>query len=299
MKNTKVLLVGGHGLGDCLMSLQCAAVVYGNHIEPDVIISARDEVYKPLYNLFSGMFNMTQVDESYAAHNHVLRDESAWLSLTQGYDEAYYVIPDLLFHNEHAFDCAKYNTSPQMIRDVRLLQLERAVSNTVFVGLMTTTAGYMYDKPMELAIALAEASPAYKFYFPIVTKWAGKDISPIEVPSQLPSNLWVDVNPIFTDALNVLLRSCYFVGTDNGPSHLAYHAAIPRLLLDPQFGRLPWVVRWREDYLESIPITSPIGNIVNVVSTNLAIPQTLLAPRLACLSQKLTDWPELLWLKKK
>ena len=279
------------------MSLQCAVILQRHGINPEVHISARDEVYRPLAHLFSSYFDISQIDETYAADNTLLKDESTWKYLTEGYDESYYVIPDLLFNNKYAFDCEKYHTSPQMIRSIRLLDSRNTMSKTVFIGLMTTTNGYMYGEPMSLATTLAYTLPAYNFYFPIVTEWANKMVRKIDIPNRLPSNLKVDIDPNFTDAIDVLMKSCYFIGTDNGPSHLAYHAAIPRLLLDPQFNRLPWLVRWREDYLESIPIASSIEDITNVVTANLTVPQTLLAPRMVCLVQGQPNWSQLLWLK--
>lgn len=295
--DNKVLVIGGHGLGDCLMSLQCAVILQRHGINPKVRISAREEVYKPLAHLFSHYFDMEHIDETYAADNMLLKDESALRFVTSDYDEFYYVIPDLLFNNKHAFDCEKYHTSPQMIRGIRLLDGQNTTTKTIFLGLMTTTDGYMYGEPMNLATSLAYNVPDHTIYFPVVTQWASKNIQKIDIPTRLPTNLKVVVNPDFNEAMDVLLQSCYFIGTDNGPSHLAYHAAVPRLLLDPQFNRLPWLVRWREDYLESIPITATVEDVTNLVKTNITVPQTLLAPRMVCLVNGLANWEQLLWLK--
>lgn len=293
----KVLVIGGHGLGDCLMAFQCAVVLQRHGINPKVRISARNEVFAPLAHLLSPYFDMEQIDESYAADNLLLKDESTWKFVTDGWDTSYYVIPDLMFHNKYAFDCKKFHTSPQMVRSIRLLDGQTTTSDVVYLGLMTTTDGYMFSEPMSLATSLAYNLPQFKFHFPIVTSWANKSIQKIDVPPKLPSNLEVVVNPDFKESLNVLMSSCYFVGTDNGPSHLAYHASIPRLLLDPQFNRLPWIARWREDYLESIPILSSVEDITNVVVSNLTVPQSMLAPRMVALVQGKANWQNLLWLK--
>jgi hypothetical protein len=299
---SKVLVIGGHGIGDCMMAFQCATVLQWHGIQPKVIISARDEVFNPIKQLLGALFDLEQIDESYAADNNLLKDASLMAHVSKGYDEVYYVIPDLLFNNRYAFDYKKYHTNPQMIRDIKLLEFTLPANvqrtNIIYLGLMTTTDGYMYSEPMSLALSLAYALPEYQIYFPVVNTWAGKMIKAIDVPNTLPNNLEVPVNPYFEDTLDILSRSCYFVGTDNGPSHIAYHLGMPRLLLDPQFNRLPWVARWREDYLESIPISSSIDNVTSIVKTNLTIPQTTLVPRMTCLVNGEANWKQLLWLKE-
>lgn len=296
---SKVLIIGGHGLGDCMMALQCAIVLQQHSINPKVIISARDEVYKPLQHMFGMYFDLQQVDETYASDNNLLKDESLMKQLADGYDEVYYVIPDLMFFNKYAFDFKKYHTSPQMIRDIRVIGWSPETRNSIYLGLMTTTPGYMFSEPVALAYSLAYALPNYEIYCPVVTKWAGKDIKSFDIPPQGPGNLRIVLDPEFNDAINELHKACYFVGTDNGPSHLAYHLGIPRLLLDPQFNRLPWIARWREDYLESIPITVSVEDVTSVVKTNLLVPQTTLIPRMVCLANGERDWEQLLWLKSR
>ena len=283
------------------MSLQCARIIERKGIHPVVKLSARDEVFKPIKHLIErysyGLVDVTQIDEMYAADNMLLKEPSWMKKQSEGFDEVYYVIPDLLFNNKYAFDYVKYHTSPQMIRSTKIFDMPRTSKGTIYLGLMTTTDGYMFSEPMNLATTLAYQLPEYKIYMPLVSNWASKSIRTIDIPGKLPSNLQVDIDPDFNTSLDILMQSCYFVGTDNGPSHIAYHASIPRLLLDPQYNRLPWIARWREDYLESVPITAPLEDIVDVVKSNLRIPQTTLVPRMVCLVQKETNWSNLLWLK--
>lgn len=294
---SKVLIIGGHGMGDCLLSLQCAIAVQQRIIEPTVYISAREEVWKPISHLFGCFFTMQRIDESYAYDNAVLKDESLMQKISGRFDEVYYVIPDLLFANKYAFDFKKYHTSPQILRDMRIIGSSSKASNIIYLGLMTTTEGYMYSEPLSLAMSLAYTLPSYRIYFPIINKWAGKEIKPISLPAAVPNNLIVDVNPDMIDSMNMLCKSSYFVGTDNGPSHIAYHFGVPRLLLDPQFNRLPWIARWRENYLESIPISAPVDGITNVVKMNLERPQTTLIPRMTCLVNGDCDWNQVLFIK--
>lgn len=294
---SKVAIIGGHGIGDCLLALQCATILQQHAINPKIYMSARDEVYHALDFLFRPFFDIEQVDESVAADNHLLKDESFIKSLSTEFDEIYYVIPDLLFCNKYAFDFQKYHTSPQILRSIRLLPVSEAQINMVYLGLMTTTDGYMYNEPISLALSLAYNLPNHTIYFPIITKWADKDIKPIRVPDKGPGNLIIQVDPTMDEALSNLSTSCYFVGTDNGPSHIAYHASVPRLILDPQFNRLPWIARWREDYLESIPINASVDKITDIVKMNLALPQTTLIPRMVCFARGDTNWADLLWFK--
>lgn len=296
---SKILIIGGHGIGDCLMSLQCARKVQEQGIDPTIIIGSREEVFAPLSYLFEDQFTLKWVDETYTANNNLLHDESLFKYLSDGYDETYYVIPDLLFNNKHSFDFIKFHTSPQSIRSTRLLNEGRKMEKIVYLGMMSTTPGYMYGEPLALAMSIAYAVPTHTIYFPIVTKWAGKDIKTIVLPNTMPNNLKIVVDPTLNESLDVLSKSCYFVGTDNGPSHLAYHFGIPRILLDPQFNKLPWIARWREDYLESVPISSSVEQITDTVNINISTPQTTLIPRMACLVQGLGNWEQSLWLKTK
>lgn len=298
---SKVAIIGGHGMGDCLMAIQCAEFVRRTGKEYKVIVSARDEVFKPLKHMLGVLHDLIQVDESYASNNNLLNDESLFEFLTKDYEEKYYVIPDLLFNNKHTFDFKKYGTNPQMIRSTRLLdnRTRAVVRPMIYLGLMSTTPGYTYDDILSLARAMAITNPQYEVYLPLVNKWAGKDIKNFDVPANLPSNLKIDVNPDFLKSLDILKEACYFVGTDNGPSHLAYHLGTPRLILDPQYNRVPWIARWREDYLESIPINTSVENIVEIVRLNLKIPQTSLLPRVSILMNPGVDWKQLMYMKEK
>lgn len=297
---SNVLIIGGHGMGDALMSLQCAQIVQENGKNPKVLLAVRDEIYKPLSFLFERDFNIQQGPDSIANDNALLKDLALFEQVTKDYKEAYYVLPDLLFNNKHSFDYELYDTNPQVIRSTRLLTKNRVIQQNIYLGLMSTTPGYSYEEPMTLAIELAKSLPKYNIYFPIVTKWANQDIKDIEVPKELPVNLIVVRDGGLSESL-VLLRTCrYFIGTDNGPSHIAYHMGIPRLLLDPQYNRLPWLARWREDYLESIPIATRVPYIVDVVKTNLEIPQTTLIPRATVLLNSPNsgaNWSQQLFLK--
>jgi hypothetical protein len=208
------------------------------------------------------------------------------------------VIPDLLFGNPHAFDYQRYNTHPQIIKSKRLLTHRGAPTNQIYLGLTSSTEGYVYQDVTGLAVGLAEALPDYHILLPSISQWAGKEVAPFKVENP-PANLTIIQDGSFESAIENLRHSCYFVGTDNGPSHLAYHYGIPRLILDPQFIRLPWVARWKEDITECVPIEIPPKMAIQTVVTNLAIPQTCLIPRGAVAKECMLnpDWSSKLLLK--
>jgi hypothetical protein len=290
-----VLIIGGHGLGDCILSLQCAN--YIPHSDFEILISARDEVFRPLKHLFANMFYLQQIDEKYGEDNNILSKPEWMQELSRGYDEVYYIIPDLLFRNPYAFDCQRYRVHPQVVKQTRLLTGEATHEKVVYLGLMTTTPGYLYPDLPKLVVEVAKALPNHTIYLPWIGQWANQQTNLPELPTNLPENLMVDANPDFTDSLEWLRKASYFVGTCNGPSHVAYQYGIPRLVLDPQFNRLPWMARWKEDYSECIPINSPVNQIVELIKTNVEIPQTCLIPRIQVLTNSPCNWPGALFFK--
>lgn len=295
----KVTIIGAHGLGDCLMAIQCAHFLkYQRGITPRLLISTRDEVFQPLKHTYKDIFELEQIPESYSQDNLLLKETSIWNKFADGSDETYYVLPDLLFNNEHTFDFQKYGTNPQHIRSIKTLLDKAAPTKSIYLGLMTSTPNYDYAFPMRLALQIAQALPNNQVIFPMISNWAGKDLKGYAYPQEVPQNLTIQVNPKFEDSIDDLSRAGYFVGTDNGPSHLAYHLGMPRLILDPQYHRLPWVARWREDYLESISIDTEADDIAKLVKANIEVPQSCLIPRAFALLHSYSNWESLLLLKK-
>lgn len=285
----KVLIVGGHGLGDCLLSLQCACYVKQAGDECTVELYTRDEVFNPIASIFGHLFNLKQNKGELDLTSIETIDTALHL-----YNDVYYAIPDWLFSNPSAFDWKKYHTNPQIIKTTRLLADQHRNNGVIYLGLMTSTQGYLYDDVEALAVNLATVFPQYSIYLPLITSWAGHSIKEFNFPSDTPKNLIIEKDPNFEVSLSVLRDSIYFVGTDNGPSHIAYHFGVPRLILDPQYNKLPWMARWKEDPTESIPITSSWPEVVRLVSKNLNQPETLLIPRAAVLANLGQDWKRLL-----
>jgi hypothetical protein len=285
----KVLIVGGHGLGDCLLSLQCAHYVKQAGDECTVELYTRDEVFNPIAAIFGHLFNLKQNKGELDPTNIDKIDTDLYF-----YNEVYFALPDWLFSNPKAFDWQRYHTSPQMIKTTRLLADQRRNNGVIYLGLMTSTQGYLYDDIEALAVNLAKVFPQYSVYLPIITSWAGQTLKEFNFPADAPKNLIIEKDPNFAASLSVLRDSVYFIGTDNGPSHVAFHFGVPRLILDPQYNKLPWIARWKEDVTESIPIGSSWPEVVRLVSTNFNRPETLLIPRAAVLANLGTEWKRLL-----
>lgn len=292
--DNRILVIGGHGLGDCLTSIQCAEFLMNRAYGVDVKISTRDEIFRPLQHLFP---YIEQIDPKYTNDNILLKDEAVLKEVTDGYDEFYYEVPDLLFTHPHSFDFKKFRTYPHIIKTMRTLTKKARPENRIYLGLMTTTKGYTYTKIAEVAYALADQLPEYEVYLPLTTKWASTDVPEVVLPARIPTNLVVTKDVPFEANLDILARSCYFIGTDNGPSHVAYHLGMPRLILDPQFDKMPWIARWKEDYLESLPIGISPESVVDVVKANLRVPATTLLPRRYPYMNPNADWKRDLIIK--
>lgn len=277
----KVLICGGHGLGDCLLSLQCAYYVQKAGDVCNVNIFTREEIFNPIQSLFGHLFNLKRTDSELSPDTEIIISDD---------QEAYLVLPDWLFSNRNSFDWKKYGVNPQIIKTTRLLTDQHRNNGVIYLGLMTSTKGYLYSDIEDLAVNLAKKLPNNTIYLPLISKWAGQEIRSFNFPSEIPKNLIIEKDPDFTSSLMLLKDSIYFVGTDNGPSHVAYHFGVPRLILDPQYNRLPWIARWKEDPTESISSSTGWPDVVEIVKTNIEQPSTMLIPRGAVLANIGTDW---------
>ena len=297
----KILILTAHGLGDNILGLPCAKFI--KEAQVDIVSCSRDEVYQPLESLFKGRFNLSQhpLKDSWGSDNWILDNQHALSSLRSNYDEIYYVIPDLLFNSPLAFPFKKYNCHPQAIKTTRLLTDSFAPSKTVYVGLVTSTDGYLYGDIPSLLNQLAGELPDYTIYFPMVSKWGDRELNLGNFNIPFRTNVFIDFNPSFKDSIEWMKKSAYGIYTDNGSSHIAYHLGQPRLLLDPRFGlsenTLPWIARWRETLDDSIHIATNYKEVASLVAINLRVPQTTLVPRCAVLNQSYVDWMRLLFFK--
>jgi hypothetical protein len=301
--DSKLINIGGHGLGDCVLALQISYLLKLKNIKHQTLISTRNEVYKPLSHIFSKELDFEQIDNKYAHENALLNNQEYYNELVKTHNSNYitYNVPDLLFRNPLAFNYAEYGLNPQLIKKTRVLSHHFSYKEKIiYYGLTTSTNGYMYENIPILLKGLAEHLPDYTIYFPKVKSW-DKDINYIGAfDIQFPSNVYIHENPSFEDSLDYLTKSCYGIFTCNGPSHIAYQIGIPRLILDPQFDRIPWMSRWKEDYEECIPLNTEYNDVINLIVNNIKYPETTLIDRkkiLDLLKARNNSWKDIFYFK--
>ena len=301
--DSQLINIGGHGLGDCILSLQISHLLKQKQIKHTTLISTRDQIYKPLYHIFSNELDLHQIDQKYANDNALLHNQDyiKEIASIHNSDNITYNVPDLLFRNPLAFKYNDYGLNPQLIKKTRILShLFNTKENIIYCGLLTTTKGYTYHNIPLLLRSLAEHLPNYIIYFPKIKTW-DKDLDYTgNFNAEFPSNVWIDDNPQFEKSLDVLTKSKYGIFTCNGPSHIAYQIGIPRLILDPQFNKIPWMARWKEDYEECIDINTECNDITALVVNNINNPETLLVDRkilLNLLKNGYNSWKDIFYLK--
>jgi hypothetical protein len=299
---SELVNIGGHGLGDCILSLQISYLLEQRNIEHVNLISTRNEVFEPLNYIFGNKFKLIQIEEKYANENAIINNFSYQEEIKEKYNNNItYNVPDLLFRNPLGLNYKKYGLEPSIIKQTRIYteNLEQK-ENIIYCGLCSTTEGYVYKNIPLLLIRLAEFLPSYKIYFPLIKKW-DKEINNLgNFDVSFPSNVIIDSCPSFIDSLKFLKRSCYGIFTCNGPSHIAYQLGIPRLILDPQFNKIPWIARWKEDYNDCIPIDIDINSIAQIVHANITHPQTKMVDSkfiLNLIQQNQTNWENIFYFK--
>lgn len=301
-----LLNIGGHGLGDCILSLQISYFLSKLGVAHKNLISSRREVFEPLKHIFQNQFELFRIDEKYAENNEIINNVSFQEEIKKTFNgnEIIFNVPDLLFRNPLAFDYDKYNISPQIVKKHRLLNNFNSKENIIYCGLSTSTENYVYNDIPLLIKKLSEVLPNWKIYFPLLSKW-DKPINNLgDFEIKYSDNVIIDKDPKFEDSLDILKKSKYGIFTCNGPSHVAYHLGVPRLILDPQFGKLPWISRWKEDYEECVPINISTNEILTIVVNNVLIPQTQLFDRkfISFIERSTTnpdnlDWSQILYFK--
>ena len=126
----KLINIGGHGLGDCILSLQISYLLKSKNIPHDNLISTRDEVYKPLWYVFGNEFDLEQIDQKYANDNALLKNELILNELKNNYgSNITYNVPDLLFKHPLAFKYEEYGLNPQVIKKTRTLTKHKIKNN--------------------------------------------------------------------------------------------------------------------------------------------------------------------------
>lgn len=299
----KLINIGGHGLGDCILSLQISHLLKERSIEHINLISTRNEVYEPLNFIFSKKFQFSQIDTKFSHENNILFQDSLQDEIKKSHKSSNitYNVPDLLFRSPLSLNYKNYGLTPSLIKETRVFtDYPRLNKNIIYCGLCSTTDRYVYKNIPILLLRLAEFLPSYTIYFPKVDKW-DKDINNLgNFNIQYPDNVFIHENPSFIDSLEWLTQSSYGIFTCNGPSHIAYHLGIPRLVLDPQFSKIPWISRWKENYNECIPMDTDINLIGQLVSANINYPQTQMIDSkiiLDLIVRNNTSWEDIFYFK--
>jgi len=301
--DSKLINIGGHGLGDCILSLQISYLLKQKNIPHINLISTRQSVFEPLYSIFHNEFDLYKIDEKYSHNNAIISDESLRKELEDQYssNNITYNVPDLLYRNPLALDYKKYDLNISLIKKTRsLVKHFPNKQKMIYCGLCSTTEGYVYYNIPILLKQLAEFLPDYTIYFPLVKAW-DKPIDNLgNFDVNFPPNVLIDNNPSFCGSLEYLKKSCYGIFTCNGPSHIAYQMGIPRLILDPQFNKIPWMSRWKEDYQECIDINTQYTDVVNLVTANIKNPETTLIDRkkvLELIKNGYNNWKDIFFFK--
>jgi hypothetical protein len=277
------LVIGGHGIGDCIQAIQCASLgQFVSKDQYDIKLAARTEVFDPLKFFFKKKFILERIPERLGEENSILTSNYSYIEeLKRAYDNIYYVIPDLLFRNPHAFDYIKYGISPHVIKSHRLSIDEWRPERKIYIGLVTMAPHHRYSAIKPLIIALAKKFPHYQIYFPNVKRWGGEDLD-FGNFSRMPENVFIHEDPTFESSIAHLRQSCFGIFADNGPSHFAFNLGMPRIVLDGFMGNPKWLSRWREDPNESIPLETNILDLVNIVESHILFPETSLLPKKMC-----------------
>lgn len=276
--DNSVVIICAAGLGDQMEGLKCAYHIPKTK-KVKILSCSRDEVFRPLNHLFGNQFTIEQIPESYAENYRLLFDNSLMERLKGDAEEIYFSCPDTLYSGPYAFNYKKYDVSLPVLKSTRLLLNKYEPQNEIYLGLMSTTPGYLYKEIVYLAKRLAANLPEYLIHLPILTKWANQDICipgvPVENP---PANLICYYDPDFIQQLELQRRCCYGIYGDNGVNHCAHHLGQSKISLDPHNFKNLWISRWHECDNEWIDINTSVADIVRLVVTNLKIPQTQLLP---------------------
>jgi len=296
---SKVLVIGGgDGLGGLCQAFQCGKAIKDAGYEIDVKISASDQVYKPLEYLFSDKFHMEQIPIEYSQNHRLLNDEYLMTDLTAGYDDWCYICPDLTYKY---FNYKKYNILPNTIKGLRLLTHKLKPQNEIYLALNTTTENYNYQYSHHLIRGAAYVLPDFKIHVPVLDKWSELSVKQIDLPTEIPENVIIHRNPDFIQQLDIMSRCLACICVDNGASHISFGLGQLRILLDPHIYDLPWVIRWREDMADSVPLATFPGNLCKLLHTNIKYPETQLLNKRDVIDvlnvEQNPDWKQRLILK--
>lgn len=298
MSNMRFATIGAHGLGDAILSLKCASIIYSCNVSVKKFVAVRDEIFKPLKHLFP---DITQLSEFYGKDNRVLKDDELVESLHKQYgrfDNIYYIIPDLLYNNKMAFDWRRFRTNPQTIQSMKILTHLWNPERFIFISANTTTPEYKLNNIYQIIKNVASQNPDYKVFYNNLKSWDNTNIDNGDF-NGLPENVIIGNDLPFIECIEYLIKSSYCLTIDCGIYHIANELGVPYTLLDTRLApsSLPWRARWRYDLDHSIPAHTDSISISKLIRTNLERPQTTLIPRTVVIDNEGRDWNKLLLIK--
>lgn len=297
--NKRVAIIGAGGGGDLILSRQCGYYVERTGAEVSYFYPVRNEIFNAFRAIFPDSF---QLGECYDNGNRFLKDVELRNILVYTYghfDEIYYVVPDLLFNNKFAFNYKLYNTTPAAIKSTRVLErVNYGGRPRVHISFATSTEGYLYKNIRSFLVFLSDKLPDYDIDVFTMTEWNGKSIENEDLTG-LPNNVNVNEDLHLGDVFESLQSADYFVGTCNGPSHFSYQFGIDRCIVDPQYKKIPWVARWKEDESECVPIDTGAATLASLVELNIRHPQTCMISKEYFINDPslITDWKTRFLLK--
>ncbi len=283
-----ILFCCSGGIGDCLMGGAKPAffITNGDFISVEAFV--RDEVFIGLEYIFRtsskrSWLSIIQNDKKEYFGSDYIKFVNEFFPTQDKDVQVYYNIPDFLYKNPHAFDWKKYNLHPNTIRQQRLFIDDWKPSKKIYCAVNSTTQGYQPSNISAILRLVSQQNPDYEIIFPNITKWANIQLDYGDL-SNLPSNIRLIENPDICSCIDLVRQSDLVICTDNLISHLAFETGIPRILLDPQFGRNMFTARWREDISESIPISTSPRNVAELSKQLLEDSTLCLIPRMELLN---------------
>jgi len=295
--------IGGHGIGDCILSLQISNALTNIGVSHANLLSTRPQVFDALKFIFGEQISFERIDEKYSENNSIISDNNLQKEILSksSCEDITYNIPDLVFQHPLSFNFEKYGLFMNSIRRHRLLPKKfGSKEKIIYCGLCSVHDYHIYKDIPNLLRRLAEFLPLYTIYFPHLSSWTKTLPNLGDFSGKFPENVHIDHDPNFQKSLEILTKSCYGLFTDNGPSHIAYHLGIPRLILDPEYQNILWTCRWKDDPEECLPIQTPINDIVNIITENIKCPQSTLIDKVTAqhiINNYKSEWNKIFYFK--
>lgn len=271
-----ISLIGSGGTGDFLLGIHLKYLL--NQLYPKTYstinyLCARDETFEMIKTLYPDEVKNRSIQQLPENFLEKIKTQEDLDNFCPG-SRTFLVWPDKLFRGFGAFPLKEFNITNFLVKQTRTLLGKWKPENYISLALNSITNNYTYHSIPELSYKLAHQFPDKKVYIPLLTNWNNKELQRFNFPNP-PDNLEIDINPEFSKVFDILCKSEYCVCTDNAIMHICHDLGMPFLTLDPQFSNLPFEARWRPfSYYNSIPISSLVDDVIDIVKTQIEIPET-------------------------